>query len=237
MGISIIDFIISEGGDALYPDNIKLVTYSKNEDRLNCVTRAAGVLLAAAVLTVCLAKALESGGANKLISALVYGISMLVLYGASASYHGLPAGNLKKIARVIDYSMIFILIAGTATPCALVGLYDISPAHGWFVMCFAWGCAALGIVMSVLFFEKTKALRIILYIGEGVVMFASVYPIVDLIDKRALGLLILGGLIYTAGMIFLRLGRKREYAHTVFHLFVLAGSLTHFYVMVKYIFV
>jgi len=221
----------------LYPDNIKLVTYSKNEDKLNCITHAAGVVLAAAVLAVCLANAVHAGGANKIISALVYGISMVILYGASAVYHGLPAGNLKKIARVIDYSMIYILIAGTATPCALIGLYEKDRGHALFVFYFAWGCAALGIAMSVLFFEKTKKLRIMLYIGEGVVMFASVYPIVDLIDKRALGLLMIGGLVYTTGMLFLRLGKKREYAHTVFHLFVLAGSLLHFYVMVKYIFV
>ncbi len=221
----------------MYPDNIKLVTYSQNEDKLNCVTHLAGVFLAAAVLVVCLNASLESGAANKIISALVYGISMLVLYGASAVYHGLPAGNLKKIARVIDYSMISILIAGTATPCALIGLYEKDRGHALFVFFFAWGCAVLGILMSVLFFEKTKTLRIILYVGEGIVMFASVYPITGMINKRALGLLIVGGLVYAAGMIFLRLGRKREYAHTVFHLFVLAGSLTHFYVMVKYIFV
>lgn len=221
----------------MYPDNIKLVTYSKNEDKLNCITHAAGVLLACAVLAVCLQRALDQGTVNSIVSALVYGISMMVLYAASALYHGLPAGNLKKVARVIDYSMIYILIAGTATPCALIGLYEKDRAHALFVFFFAWGCAALGIMMSVLFFEKTKAFRIMLYIGEGVVMFASVYPIVGLIDKHALGLLIVGGLVYTAGMIFLRLGRKKEYAHTVFHLFVLAGSLVHFYVMVQYIFV
>jgi hemolysin III len=221
----------------LYPDHISLADYSKREDKLNCMTHAAGVLLAAAVLAVCLGRSLDSGEANKIVSALIYGISMIVLYGASALYHGLPPGKLRKIARVIDYSMIYILIAGTATPSALIGLYEKSRAHALFVFYFAWGCAVLGIAMSVLFFEKTKVLRIILYIGEGVVMFASVYPIVGLINKRALGLLIVGGLIYVAGMIFLRLGRKREYAHTVFHLFVLAGSLTHFYVMAQYIFV
>jgi hemolysin III len=104
------------------------------------------------------------------------------------------------------------------------------------VFFFAWACAAIGIVMSVFFFEKTRVLRIVLYIGEGVVMFASIYPIAGMINRRALALLFVGGLVYVAGMFFLRLGRKKEYAHTLFHLFVLTGSVTHFYVMVKYIF-
>ena len=208
------------------PVRVDLVAYTKKEDKLNCVTHAAGVLLAGAVLAVCLQRALEQGTINSIVSALVYGISMMVLYAASALYHGLPPGTARKAARVIDYSMIYILIAGTATPCALIGLYEKDRAHALFVFYFAWSCAALGIAMSVLFFERTRVPRILLYIGEGVVMFASVYPIAGLIDKRALGLLIVGGLVYAAGMIFLRLGRKREYAHTVFHLFVLAGSLT-----------
>lgn len=224
-------------GDVLHLDNIKLVVYSKKEDRLNCITHGAGVLLAAAVLVICLKKSLESGAANKIASALIYGGAMVILYAASAFYHGLPAGKLRKIARVIDYSMIYILIAGTATPCALVGIYDVDRGHALFVFYFAWVCAAIGILMSVLLFEKTKVLRMVLYIGAGVVMFASIYPIAGAIDKKALGLLILGGLIYTAGTLFLRLGMRKEYAHTIFHLFVLAGSVTHFYVMVKYIFV
>ena len=212
----------------MYSKNIKLVDYTKNEDRLNCITHAAGVLLSLAVLVICLKKSLESGATNKIVSAWIYGGPMTLLYAASAFYHGLPVGKMRKIARVIDYSVIYILIAGTATPCALIGLYDKDRGHALFVFYFAWTCAAIGIVMSVAFFEKTRVLRMVLYIGEGVVMFASIYPIKGAIDKRPLGLLILGGLIYVAGTLFLRLGRTKEYAHTVFHLFVLMGSVTHF---------
>ena len=221
----------------MYPDKIKLVTYSQKEEMLNTVSHAAGVILAIAVLAVTLSRSIAAGKANMIISAVVYGVSMIVLYGASAFYHGLPAGNLKKIARVLDYSMIFILIAGTATPCALITLYEKDQRYCWFVFGVAWGCALVGILSTVFFFEKTKVLRIVLYIGEGVVMFSSVYPIIDMINKRALAILIFGGLIYVTGMIFLRWGIKKAYAHTIFHLFVLAGSVTHFYVMIKYIFV
>lgn len=220
----------------MYSEKIKLAAYSKKEDKLNCITHAAGVLLAVAVLAICLKKSLESGEANKIVSALIYGGTMITLYAASAFYHGLPVGKMRKIARVIDYSMIYLLIAGTATPCALIGLYHINRGHALFVFYFAWACAVVGILMSTVFFEKTRVLRMVLYIGEGVVMFASICPIKGAIDKCALGLLILGGLIYVAGTIFLRLGKKKEYAHTIFHLFVLAGSVMHFYVMVKYIF-
>jgi len=220
----------------MYPEKITLVPYSAREEKLNTVTHAAGALLAVGALAACLADASVPGGRRVTASALVYGLSLVTLFGASALYHGLPQGNYKRIARVVDYSMIFLLIAGTATPCALVGLYGRAPGTAWFVLTVAWLCAAAGIASTVLFFEKTKALRIVLYLGEGVVMFASVFPVIDRIDKTALGLLILGGLIDAAGMIFLRLGKRMEFAHTVFHLFVLAGCAVHFYVMIRYIF-
>jgi len=217
-------------------DKIPLVAYTRREEKLNTFTHAAGALLALGALAACLADVSVPGRPRDWVSALIYGLSLLTLFLASALYHGLPGGRWKKIARVVDYSMIFLLIAGTATPCALVGLVDRAPGTAWFVLAVAWSCAAAGILSTVFFFEKTKALRIVLYLGEGVVMFASVFPVIDRIDRTALGLLIAGGLIEAAGMIFLRLGKRMEFAHTVFHLFVLAGCAVHFYVMIQYLF-
>lgn len=217
-------------------DSIPLVTYTGREEKLNTLTHATGALLALGALTACLADASMPGRPRDWVSAAVYGFSLLTLFSASALYHGLPGGRWKKIARVVDYSMIFLLIAGTATPCALLGLADRAPKTAWFVLSVAWGCAAAGILSTVFFFEKTKALRIILYLGEGVVMFASVFPILDRIDLKALLLLILGGLIQASGLIFLRLGITVEFAHAVFHLIVIAGCAVHFYVMLRYLF-
>lgn len=217
-------------------DSVALVKYSKKEDRLNCLTHAAGAAAAAVVLAVCLASSVAAGDRYKIFSAAVYGASMIVLYTASAVYHGLPEGPAKKRARMVDYSMIFVLIAGTATPCALIGLYGKSPSLCRFVFLTAWGCAVVGIASTVLFFQKTRVLRIVMYIAEGVVMFSSVFPILDEIDKSALGILLLGGLVYILGMLFLRWGQKRQYAHNVFHIFVLAGSAIHFYAINEYMF-
>lgn len=221
---------------SMLTDGIPLVVYTAREEKLNTLTHAAGALLALGALAACLADASAPGRPRDWASALVYGLSLVTMFGASALYHGLPGGRWKKITRVIDYSMIFLLIAGTATPCALIGLYDRSHGTAWFVLAVAWGCAATGILSTVFFFEKTKALRIVLYLGEGVVMFSSVFPILDLIDLRALLLLIAGGLIQVFGLIFLRLGKTVEFAHMVFHLVVIAGCSVHFYVMISYLF-
>ncbi len=217
--------------------NIPLVHYSEEEEKVNVITHAAGIVLSFVVLVLCLKRALDSGKMNVVVSAIVYGGSMILMYGASAFYHGLSPGKLKRFARLIDYCAVFILIAGTATPCALAGVYGKNRGIALFIFFFAWACAIIGIVMSAVAFEKTKAARLILYIGEGLIMFASVLPIKGSIIPRALHLLFFGSLIYVAGMFFLWLGKTKKYAHGVFHIVVIMGSLVHFYVMLKYIFV
>ncbi|NLP47876.1 MAG: hypothetical protein GX345_02915 [Clostridiales bacterium] len=216
---------------------ISHVQYSKSEELLNTLTHAAGAFLAAGVLWLALGRSLLMGGLAAPLSALIYGLSMLLLFITSAVYHGLPAGPARQKARVLDYSMVFVLIAATATPIALVGLYDRARGRALFIFIFAWACALTGLAMSLFFFEKTRILRMVLYVGQGIIMFAVSYPLIDLIDKNSFLSFLLGGAVFLIGMIFLRLGVKHRYMHTVFHLFVLAGCAIHFYAMLKYVFV
>lgn len=217
-------------------ERVELVEYTRREELFNTVTHAAGVLFALVLGAVLLADTIGTGAWNRVLSAAVYALSLAVMYGASALYHGLPCGRLKKAARVVDHSLVFILLAGTATPCALISLMAVRPANAVFVAVFAWASAAVGVVSALLFFEKTKALRLVLNIATGLILFASVIPITDRLNPAGLGALWAGALIYAAGLVFFRLGKTRRYAHTVFHLFVLAGSAVHAYAMVVYIF-
>lgn len=216
---------------------IKHVEYSKEEELLNVISHLAAAILAGLVLYICVKRSLHMGGLNSLLSAIIYGLTMIALYLTSAVYHGLPAGPYRQLARMVDYSMVFLLIAATATPIALVGLYNRARGHAIFIFAFAWGCAFLGIIMSVFFFEKTRVWRMVLYVGQGIIMFAVSFPLIGQINKKAFLLFLLGAFVFVFGMIFLRLGVKYKYMHTVFHLFVLAGSAVHFYTMLKYIFV
>ncbi|HOO25919.1 MAG TPA: hemolysin III family protein [Clostridiales bacterium] len=216
---------------------IKHVEYSKKEEILNVLSHLAGAFLAGLVLYICVKRSLNMGGLNRIISALIYGLTMLALYLTSAVYHGLPAGPYRQVARVVDYSMVFLLIAATATPIALVGLYDKARGYAIFIFVFAWFCALAGIIMSVFFFEKTRLWRMILYVGQGIIMFGVSVDLLGLLNKNSFLLFLFGGAVFVAGMIFLRLGVKREYMHAVFHVFALAGSAIHFYAMLKYVFV
>ena len=217
-------------------EKITLVEYTKKQEQWNCITHAVGAAMGVAAVVVCVIRSLPAHSLRITLSGVIYGLSMIVMYTASAVYHGLPVGNAKRYARLIDHSMVFLIIAGTATPCALVTLYNISAFHCWLVFCVAWLSAVIGILSAVFFFEKSKAVRMVLYIGEGFVMITSVLPIIDSIDKTAYATLWLGCGVLLLGAVLFGLGRKYAQLHTVFHVFVLAGTAIHFYGIATYVF-
>lgn len=212
--------------------DVALIEYSKPVDRLNCITHAMGAFAAvvAAVLLI-----LKADGLAKEISAVIYGLSMVAVYTVSAVYHGLENGERKRKARLIDHSTVPILIAGTATPCALLILYKLSPVHGILVLILAWGCTLFGIFSKIFFFEKLKAVTVAVYIGSCVIMLGSAVPYLGKINTDAFALLLYGNLAYVSGAVFCGLGRKREWLHVVFHVFVIAASAIHYLAIYKYI--
>ena len=132
---------------------VKLIEYSKRVDFFNCITHAAGAIAAVAALVLMVIKA---QGARHTVSAVIYGLSMIAVYSVSAVYHGLKNGEAKRIARLVDHSTVPFLIAGTATPCALITLYDISRPHSILVLVLAWFCAVFGLISKIFYFEKLK---------------------------------------------------------------------------------
>lgn len=213
--------------------DVKLIEYSKKIDFANCLSHAVGAALALPALVLMLLKAQT---AIQTVSAVVYGVSLFAVYTVSAVYHGLKSGEAKRRARIADHSTIPVLIAGTATPCALLTLMEISKFHGLFVFCLAWFCALFGIFSKIFFFEKLKAATMTVYIVSCAVMLASVIPILDKISSEAFEGLVIGCVFYLIGAILCGLGIKRPVLHVVFHVFVLLGSISHFFVIYSYIF-
>lgn len=212
--------------------DIKIPAYSAREDRWNCLTHAAGIVLSAGALIACLARTIPYGNAWGILSAVIYGISLIILYSCSAVYHGLRATSFtKKVMRVIDHCMIFLLIAGTFAPYTLVALRPDYPAACWALFGIAWGCAIVGILLTVVGFERFKVLQMILYIAIGWTTVFAIKPLLAVFSgglRPGFILLLLGGVVYTVGAVFYGLGKKIPYAHMVFHLFVLGGSILHF---------
>lgn len=220
---------------AIVSEEVKLIEYKKSVDIWNCATHAVGAALSVAGLFAAVLKA-QSGRA--VASALIFGLSLVAVYLVSAIYHGLPPGEKKRRARLIDHSTVPLLIAGTATPCALVTLYAVSVPHSAFVFCLSWFCVAFGIIGKLFFFEKLKTAVMVVYIAGGAVMLMSVIPLLGeggTINSHAYSVLIAGSVLYLIGGLFCRWGIKRESMHVVFHILVMLASAVHYYVIYKYV--
>lgn len=212
--------------------DVKLIDYSRKVDVANCITHATGAVAAAIGFAFMLAKA---NGVRSVLSAAVYCVALMAVYTVSAVYHGLPAGEGKRIARLADHSTVPVLIAGTATPCALMTLWNISSPHCVFVLAVGWGCTFFGIFSKLFFFEKLKSVTVTVYIVSSLAMLVSVVPLLDKINGEAFGGLLLGNAFYLTGAIFCAIGRKREVMHVVFHVFTLIASAVHWFVIYGYV--
>lgn len=212
--------------------DVKLIEYSHKVDFLNCITHAAGAVFSVIGFAVMV---FNADGARKIISAVLFGISMITVYTISAVYHGLKNGEAKRIARLADHSAIPFLIAGTATPCALITLYEISVPHSVAVFGLAWFCAVFGFVSKVFFFEKLRKVTVAVYIISCALMVGCALPLLSEINMSAFIGILLGNAFYLIGAIFCGLGIKRPALHVVFHVFCFLASLTHYLVIFKYV--
>lgn len=212
---------------------VKLIEYSRKVDTANCVTHAFGAVLAVTAAVMLFAKA---QGVRSVASALIYGLSLTAVYVASATYHGLKNGEAKRVARLVDHSAIPVLIAGTATPCALITLYEISVFHSVLVFTLAWGCAIFGLISKLFFFEKLRKVTMAVYIVSCLIMLLSVVPLIGELKSEAFAGIVWGNIAYLIGAAFCGLGIKREALHVVFHIFALAGSAVHFIIIYTFMF-
>jgi hemolysin III len=194
------------------------------EEIANAVTHGVGALASAAAGAVLVTLASMNGTRLQMISAIVFGASLVMLYTASTLYHAIPSANVKRRLKVFDHCAIYMLIAGTYTPFALIGLRGLV---GWWLFGLAWGLAIVGIVFKLFFTGRFKLFSTLVYIGMGWMSIFAIRPMIVKIPIAALIWLLAGGIAYTAGTLFYHNERLR-YSHAVWHLFVLAGSACHF---------
>jgi hemolysin III len=203
------------------------------EEVANSVTHGLGLLASLAGAFVLVSLAVEQGGVWHVVSAAVYGTTLVTMYTASTLYHALKETRARRVLRILDHCAIYLLIAGTYTPITLVGLQG---GWGWTLFGLAWSFAAAGIVFKVLATGRFAVLSTVTYVLMGWLCIVAVKPMFILLSPGALALLGAGGLFYTAGIVFYHSNRV-PYSHAVWHLFVVAGSVCHYLAIALYVLV
>lgn len=207
------------------------VMYTVGEEIFNSVSHGVGVILSVAALVLLIVFAAIYSDGYGLASALVYGISLILLYTMSMVYHIVQNEKGKKVLRIFDHCSIFILIAGTYTPYLLGPLRG---ALGWTIFGIIWGVTVIGILLNAISLEKFKVISLICYVLMGWGIVLSIKPLAQNLPLGGLWLLIAGGLVYTVGVIFYVM-KKYRYMHSVWHLFVLAGSICHYFSILLFV--
>ena len=217
-------------------EKIPIPDYTKGEEIFNMVTHIVGGALGIAVTVLCIITAAMHGNSYGVVSAAIFGSTMIILYSVSSIYHGLsPLLKAKKVFRVLDHCTIFFLIAGTYTPIALCSLRHYDIALGWIYFGIVWGLAALGVVFTAIDLNRFKVLGMILYIAIGWCIIAVPGIIYEELGSGGLTFLVLGGVSYTIGAVLYCVGKKMRYMHAVFHIFIVIGSLMHFFCILFYV--
>jgi hemolysin III len=194
-------------------------------ERFNSISHLVGAALALAGGAVLVTLAAMDGDSNKIVGYSVYGATLFLLYLVSTLYHSLP-GPAKGVFRVLDYQAIYLLIAGTYTPFILVAL---DGALGWWMFATIWGLAVFGIVLEVLPRKGPRVIPVIIYLVMGWLCVFALDPIVAALPPEGFFWLLAGGIFYTSGVVFFVLDNWYPWCHGVWHLFVVAGSISHYF--------
>lgn len=205
--------------------------YSLGEEIAHSVTHGLGVLASIVGLCVLVVFAALHGGAVEIVASAVFGGTLILLYTASTLYHSIPLPATKSVLRVIDHASIYLLIAGTYTPFTLITLEGV---WGWSLFGTVWGLAAVGVGFKLFTTGRFERLSLLVYIAMGWCGVVATQPLLDTLAPAGLWLLLAGGLAYTGGVVFYAMESLR-YHHAIWHLFVLAGSVLHYFAVLLYV--
>lgn len=214
----------------------ELPTYTKGEEIFNMTSHIVGGALGIVALVLCVVFAAIHKNVYGVVSGAIYGVMMIVLYTMSSIYHGLsPKRKSKKVFQVLDHCSIFLLIAGSYTPFALCTIRQESTVAGWTIFGIIWAFAILGIVLNAIDIKKFKVFSMICYLAMGWCIILKVNLLPSALGMSGFILLVAGGVAYTIGAILYGVGKKHKYMHSVFHLFILLGSILHFLCILLYV--
>lgn len=204
--------------------------YTLGEEIFNSVSHGVGVALACVGFGILIVLSALYGDAWAVSSSIVYSFSLFALYLASTLYHACPNRRVKGVLQVLDHCSIFLLIAGTYTPYTLITLRG---ALGWALFAVVWGAAIVGVVLNAIDVQKYSRVSMVCYVAMGWVVVLAIRPLMALLAWNGLVLLALGGVFYTVGIVFYVI--RRSYMHSIWHLFVLAGSVCHYLSILLYV--
>ncbi len=214
--------------------NRPLPDYTKGEEITNMVTHIVGGAMGIVVLVTCIIRAASHHNVYGVVTASIYGACMICLYVMSSVYHGLHPSTGKRVMQIIDHCTIYFLIAGTYTPVALSALRPSYPVLGWCIFGLEWGLTALAVSLTAVDLKKFNVFSQICYICMGWAIVPFIPQTIAVMTKPGFWLLLAGGISYTVGAILYGIGSKKHWFHSVFHIFVVLGSLLQYFAILFY---
>jgi hemolysin III len=211
--------------------NAPIDVYSANEERANVLTHAFGAAFSVIGMFILVTVSMQHGNAWHVTGTLVFGIALVLLYTISTLYHLVRRPEAKQWLRKCDHAGIFLLIAGSYTPFLLVTLRG---PLGWVILAVIWMLGLLGIVLKFWFAGHFRVLSTAVYIVMGWLVLLVMRPLLEVLPVSGVWLLVAGGLFYTGGAVFY-LWKRLPYHHAIWHLFVVAGSVCHWYTVFEYV--
>ncbi len=216
----------------------KLPDYTRGEEIFNMVSHIVGGTLGVAALALCVVFSFIHKNPYAVVSSFIYGFSIIILYTISSVYHGLTpkVAMAKKVMQVIDHCAIFLLIAGTYTPLSLCTLREQNTVLGWVVFGFVWGMSALGTTLCAIDVKKYQKFSMICYLAIGWCAIFTLKPLIRGVTLPGFMFILLGGVAYSVGAVIYALGKRygKKYMHSIFHLFVVAGTVLQFFAVFFY---
>lgn len=212
-----------------------LPDYTKGEERFNTVSHIVGGGFGVIALVACVLISARKGDPWAIVGSAIYGASMVLLYTVSSVYHGLHHQMAKKVMQVLDHCTIYLLIGGTYTPILLCSIRPVSPGWAWALFGIVWGLAVMAATFTAIDLKKYAVLSMCCYIGMGWCIVIATKTLLRAVPVAGLVWLLAGGIAYTVGAVLYGLGKKCRYMHSVFHLFVVAGSLLHLVFIIGFV--
>jgi hemolysin III len=206
-------------------------SYSTNEEIANTLTHALGAILSVVACYLLLNNAIADSNNLKTISYAIYGTSLLLLFTASTVYHAVQNSEKKKLFKLLDHCAIYLLIAGTYTPLMMITLDN---QLGMIMLSIIWALAILGIFFKLMFGHRFKKTSLVTYLGMGLISITIIDQLHEKLSSQGLTLLALGGAVYCLGVIFY-VNKRIIFNHAIWHLFVLGGAISHFFMIYLYL--
>lgn len=211
-----------------------LPRYSVGEERMNMITHIVGGGLGFVMLLMCAIRAAYNRNPWGVVSSVIYGVSLVALYTVSSVYHGMKTGTAKKVMQVIDHCTIYFLIAGSYTVVVLSGLRPAYPAIGWGLFLFVWSLTVVAVVLTAIDLKKYSVFSMACYVGMGWCVIPFWRQTLQVLTLPGFLLLLAGGIAYTVGAVLYGVGKKKKWMHSVFHIFVVVGSVLQFFAVWLY---